>query len=75
MVTGGADPLECLLRKIGLEDSEFTPPTAPAASTCSPARRRRHQVHPRLNGGADFPDAKATCGTTPPSSSSTTSSS
>jgi hypothetical protein len=53
LTTGGADPLECLLRKIGLEGSEF-------GVTGSPAR-----VHffagsggsNRINGGATMPNA------------------
>jgi hypothetical protein len=61
LTTGGYDRLECLIRKIGIDDSEFTPPTGtgrvnlyggkgdglPATTAFAPA----------LNGAATFPSA------------------
>jgi hypothetical protein len=49
MVTGSADPLECVLRKIGIDDSEFTIPTG-TVSGSSPARPGRVQMF--VNNGA-----------------------
>jgi hypothetical protein len=58
LTTGGADRLECLLRKIGIEDGEFTPEAGPgrvnffAASGQGGAATASYDVS--LNGGATF---------------------
>jgi hypothetical protein len=63
LTTGGFDRLECLIRKIGIDDSEFTTPTGPGrvnlyggrgGAFLSPATTA---YAPALNGGAAFPAA------------------
>ena len=62
LTTGGADRLECLLRKIGIEDSEFTPDSGTGrvnlyggkGSFVNPATVA---YAPTLNGGAALPSA------------------
>ncbi|MGH7270007.1 MAG: carboxypeptidase regulatory-like domain-containing protein, partial [Polyangiaceae bacterium] len=68
LATGGADPLECLLRKIGIEDSEFTTAggsgrvhlyAGSGVPTQVPPIVPATRFAPSLNGGAAFADAQA----------------
>jgi hypothetical protein len=63
LTTGGSDRLECLLRKIGIDDGEFTPATGAgrvnlyAGGGDAPPGAATSAYDPRLNGGAAFTSA------------------
>jgi hypothetical protein len=63
LTTGGYDRLECLIRKIGIEDSEFTPPSGPGRVNLYAGRgdavvnTATSGYAPTLNGGAAFDPA------------------
>ena len=54
LTTGGADALECLLRKIGIADSEFTPEAGPGRVNFYSAVNGAPRYNMTLNAGATF---------------------
>ncbi len=68
LTTGGADPLECLLHKLGIDESEFTPETGTGRINLFAGRGDAdHEVTTRyadgLNQGVEFTPATSLWGT------------
>jgi hypothetical protein len=58
LTTGGADSLECLLRRLGIADSEFTPAGGAGAVNFYVGRGGSSRFASGFNGGASFTPAR-----------------
>jgi len=58
LTTGQLDALECLLRKVGIADSEFTPETGPGRVNFYAGGGGPEAYDPSLNGGAAITPAR-----------------
>jgi hypothetical protein len=59
LTTGGADALECLLRKVGIDDSEFTLPAGSGRVHLYAGGGGSNQYTSALNNGANIPPANS----------------
>ncbi len=57
LATGGKDTLECLLRRVGVADSEFTQPGGSGRVNLYGGKDGTSLYDPTMNGGATFPTA------------------
>ena len=57
LTTGGADALECLLRKLGIADNEFTPESSTGRVNLYNGEQGTARYDATLNGGAAFTPA------------------
>jgi hypothetical protein len=58
LTTGNADAMECLLRKLGIDPLEFTPPSGTGRINYFAGKGGTDEYVSSMNGGADFPDAE-----------------
>jgi hypothetical protein len=58
LTTGNADAMECLVRKLGLDPLEFTPPNGPGRINYFAGREGTARYVDEMNDGAEFPDAE-----------------
>jgi hypothetical protein len=57
LTTGSADALECLVRKLGIDPTEFTTPTGPGRINYFAGHEGASSYATTLNGGGTFPPA------------------